>query len=194
MLVHLFGVEAIISVFSMNYWYYNMFKQISFKRNLFEQMLVIYLPRSYPTMDKHYRNIYHQLIANLHKTDGYIFNYFAQKLAPFELSVQQYIVLRRLSEAYPNSLTAGELKEKMTDVNSDMTRLIDRLVAKNLVLREVDPNNRRRVNLRLTDESNRFTEAAAVEFKDFESIVSHLTDDEVHLMNTLLNKIRNGNQ
>lgn len=63
-------------------------------------------------MDKQFRNKYHQLIANLHKTDGYIFNHFGQKLAPFDLFVQQYIVLRRLSEVYPDSLTAGELKEK----------------------------------------------------------------------------------
>jgi len=124
-------------------------------------------------------------------TDGYIFNYFGQKLAPFDLSVQQYITLRRLSEAYPNSLSAGELKEKMTDVNSDMTRLTDRLVAKNLIVREVDPQNRRRVNLRLTEESYRFVETVAADFKNFESIVSHLTDEEVRIMNTLLEKIRN---
>ncbi|QJW89820.1 MarR family transcriptional regulator [Spirosoma taeanense] len=142
-------------------------------------------------MNKQYRNQYHQLIANLHQTDGYIFNYFGQKLAPFDLSVQQYVVLRRLSEVYPNCLTAGELKEKMTDINSDVTRLTDRLVAKNLIVREVDPQNRRRVNLRLTEESNRFVEAVAAEFKDFESIVSHLTDEEVRIMNTLLDKIRN---
>ena len=79
----------------------------------------------------------------------------------------------------------------MTDINSDMTRLTDRLVAKNLIVREVDPQNRRRVNLRLTEESFQFVEAVAVEFKNFESIVSHLTDEEVSTMNTLLEKIRN---
>lgn len=142
-------------------------------------------------MEKKFRNEYHRLIANLHKTDGYIINHFQQKLAPFDLSVQQYITLRHLSEAYPNSLTAGELKEKMADMNPDMTRLIDRLVAKNLVVREVDPTNRRRVNLRLTPEANQFVDRAAVEFKDFESIVNHLTDEEVRTMNTLLEKIRN---
>ncbi|WP_428666966.1 MarR family winged helix-turn-helix transcriptional regulator [Runella sp.] len=142
-------------------------------------------------MGKEFRNQYHRLIANLHQTDGYIFNYFGQKLAPFALSVQQYVVLRRLSEVYPKSLTAGELKEKMTDINSDITRLTDRLVSKNLIVREVDPENRRRVNLRLTEESNRFVQKAAEEFSDFESIVSHLTDEEVQIMNTLLEKIRN---
>ncbi|WP_041259528.1 MarR family winged helix-turn-helix transcriptional regulator [Fibrella aestuarina] len=141
-------------------------------------------------MNKPYRNEYHRLIANLHKTDGYIVNYFAQKLAPFDLSVQQYVTLRRLSEVYPNSLTAGELKEKLNDLNPDLTRLIDRLVAKNLVVREVDPDNRRRVNLRLTAESNQFVEKVAVEFNDFEAVVSHLTDDEVNTLNTLLTKIR----
>lgn len=140
-------------------------------------------------MDKVYRNDYHRLITNLHKTDGYIINYFQQKLAPFDLSVQQYATLRHLSEVYPNSLTAGELKEKMIDINPDMTRLTDRLVAKNLIVREVDSMNRRRVNLRLTEQSHQFVQTVAVEFKDFESIVSHLTDEEVRTMNTLLEKI-----
>ncbi|WP_338876226.1 MarR family transcriptional regulator [Spirosoma sp. SC4-14] len=137
-----------------------------------------------------YRNDYHRLILNLHQTDGYIFNHFQQKMAPFDLSVQQYKALRLLAEVFPKSLTAGELKEKMTDMNSDMTRLIDRLVAKNLVVREVDPTNRRRVNLRLTNESAGFVERVALEFKDFESIISHLTEEEVQTMNTLLDKIR----
>jgi DNA-binding MarR family transcriptional regulator len=140
-------------------------------------------------MEPQFRNDYHRLIVNLHKTDGYIVNYFQQKLAPFDLSVQQYKTLRHLSDAYPNSLTAGELKEKMTDMNSDMTRLIDRLVAKDLVVREVDPQNRRRVNLRLTEKSNQFVQTIAVEFKNFESIVNHLTDEEVRILNTLLEKI-----
>lgn len=141
-------------------------------------------------MHSPFRNAYHQLIANIHQTDGYIVNYFTQKLAPFDLSVQQYVVLRRLSEVYPEALTMGELKEKMTDLNPDLTRLTDRLVAKNLIVREADAANRRRVNLRLTSESNQFVEQVAVEFKDFESIVSHLTDEEVETLNTLLAKIR----
>jgi DNA-binding MarR family transcriptional regulator len=141
-------------------------------------------------MNHRFRNEYHYLIANLHRTDGYIFNHFSQKLAPFDLSVQQYIVLRRLSEVYPESLSAGELKEKMADLNPDLTRLTDRLVAKNLLLREVDPLNRRRVTLRLTEASKQFVDTVSVEFNDFESIVSHLTDEEVRTLNTLLDKIR----
>ncbi|GAB3957803.1 hypothetical protein GCM10028805_51210 [Spirosoma harenae] len=141
-------------------------------------------------MEPQFRNEYHRLIINLHKTDGYIFNHFQQKMAPFDLSVQQYKALRLLSDVFPNSLTAGELKEKMTDMNSDMTRLIDRLVAKNLVVREVNALNRRQVNLRLTVESNQFVEKVAAEFKHFESIVSHLTEEEALVMNKLLEKIR----
>ena len=142
-------------------------------------------------MHKNYRNEYHRLIGNIHRTDGYIFNHFSQKLAPFDLSVQQYVVLRLLAAVYPDSLSAGELKERMTELNSDVTRLTDRLVTKNLIVREVDPQNRRRVNLRLTEESKQFVDKVFTDFSDFESIVSHLTDDEVHTLNTLLDKIRN---
>lgn len=141
-------------------------------------------------MDMNYRNEHHRLISNLHGTHGYIVNHFQQKLAPFDLSVQQYSVLRQLFGVYPNSLAVGELKAKMTDLNSDMTRLTDRLVAKDLLVREVDPNNRRRVIVRLTDESYRLMESVTADFKDFESIISHLTDEEVKTMNTILDKIR----
>ena len=79
----------------------------------------------------------------------------------------------------------------MTDINSDMTRLTDRLVAKSLVVREIDPTNRRKVNLRLSPESHQFIEKVSVEFSDFELIIRHLTDEEVHTLNTLLEKIRN---
>lgn len=142
-------------------------------------------------MGKQYKNQYHELIANLHITDGYIFNYFDQKLAPFKLSVQQYSVLRQLQEVFPGSLNSGELKNKMHELNSDMTRLTDRLISKNLIIREIDPENRRRVKLRLTEESNEFVKKVAIEFQNFESIVSHLTDEEVKTLNTLLTKIRN---
>lgn len=141
-------------------------------------------------MAKQYKNQYHELIANLHITDGYIFNYFDQKLAPFQLSVQQYSVLRQLQEVYPESLYAGELKSKMHEINSDMTRLTDRLVRKNLIVRKPDPLNRRRVKLCLTEDSNEFVKKVAIEFQNFESIVSHLTDEEVNILNTLLTKIR----
>ena len=142
-------------------------------------------------MNGPFRNQYHRLIANLHRTDGFIVNHFQQKLSPHDLSVQQYSVLRRLQDVYPDSLTVSEVKERLADHNSDITRLIDRLVAKNLVVREVDEQNRRRVNLRLTDDANRFVAEVAQEFKDFESIVNHLTDEEVETLNTLLDKIRN---
>lgn len=137
-----------------------------------------------------YRNEYHRLIGNLHKTAGLITNHFQQKLAPFDLSVQQYVVLRLLSKAHPDSLTAGELKAKMTDLNPDLTRLTDRLIAKDLILRDADPNNRRRVMLRLTEAGHELVERAATDFSDFESIISILTPDEVATMNTLLDKIR----
>ncbi|CCH52090.1 transcriptional regulator, MarR family [Fibrisoma limi BUZ 3] len=154
-------------------------------------MLVIPVNETRHTMNGPFRNQYHRLIANLHRTDGFIINYFQQKLSPHDLSVQQYSVLRRLQDVYPDSLTVSEVKERLADHNSDITRLIDRLVAKNLVVREVDEQNRRRVNLRLTDDANRFVGEVAQEFKDFESIVNHLTDEEVETLNILLDKIRN---
>lgn len=143
-----------------------------------------------PMKHRQYRNEHHRLIANLHYTHSHVIGNFQQKLNPFDLSVQQYAVLRMLYDAYPNSLTVNEVKEGMTDRNSDITRLIDRLVSKQLVVREVDSENRRRVNLALNETSYRLMLDVIAQLHDFESIVKHLSSEEVSTLNALLDKVR----
>ncbi|MFD1141469.1 MarR family winged helix-turn-helix transcriptional regulator [Larkinella insperata] len=138
-----------------------------------------------------FRNSYHELLVNLHSTQSQISNEFQKKLEPFDLSSQQYFILRLLSEAHPHPLTVSELKNQMVDRSSDITRLIDRLVKKSLVIRENDPENRRKVNLRLSEDSYAFAQKVIGQFQNFESIVSHLSEPEVQTLNELLNKIRN---
>ena len=70
----------------------------------------------------------------------------AHRLKPFGLTPTQYNVLRILRGAHPGSLTCGEVGERMVTVVPDVTRLIDRLVARRLAWK--GPPNRQSRDLR----------------------------------------------
>ena len=80
---------------------------------------------------------------------------YEKKMTPifkqYGLTLIQYNILRILNGAFPSSLNPGEIKSRILYENSDLTRLIDRLVDKNMVSRGVSEENRRKINIQITD-------------------------------------------
>ena len=74
----------------------------------------------------------------------------SQHLKPFGLTPTQYNVLRILRGAHPGSLTCGEVGERMVTVVPDVTRLIDRLVARRLAWKARDESDRRVVRVEIS--------------------------------------------
>ena len=72
-----------------------------------------------------------------------------EALKPFGVSFTQYGALRILS-GEEQGLPSSVIGERMTTRDSDVTRLVDRLVARGLVERHRDPEDRRVVWVRLT--------------------------------------------
>lgn len=70
--------------------------------------------------------------------------------APFDITSQQYNVLRILRGAEPEGLPTLTIAERMIERTPGITRMIDRLEAKGLVAREVRPHDRRCVYCRVT--------------------------------------------
>lgn len=77
-------------------------------------------------------------------------NSFETICAPFDITSQQYNVLRILRGAEPEGLPTLTIAERMIERTPGITRMIDRLEAKGLVAREVRPHDRRRVYCRIT--------------------------------------------
>jgi len=88
---------------------------------------------------------------NLLKTGGWIEERIKEALKPFNLTHAQLNVLYTLLQSEPNPVSANELKDSILVSNPDVTRLLDRLVKKNLVLRNTCPENRRKIDVSLTD-------------------------------------------
>ncbi len=87
---------------------------------------------------------------NLMYTAGWFNGLSDQLFQPFDITPQQFNVLRILRGRYPQSLCAGEIKAVMIDKNPDLTRLCDRLLGKGLLQRESNPANRRQVLIGIT--------------------------------------------
>jgi DNA-binding MarR family transcriptional regulator len=68
-----------------------------------------------------------------------------------DLTHVQYNVLRILRGAGPGGLTAGEVGERLITRSPDVTRLIDRLEKRGLVVRKQDPDDRRAVRICITE-------------------------------------------
>ena len=76
---------------------------------------------------------------------------FETLCAPFDITAQQYNVLRILRGAEPDGLPTLTIAVRMIERTPGITRMIDRLEAKGLVVREIRPNDRRYVHCRITE-------------------------------------------
>ena len=95
----------------------------------------------------------------------------------YSLSVSQVLTLQALEEHTP--LTIHELADQLNLERSTVSRLIDGLVKTGLVHRKINPNNRREVQLFLTEEGNRTianVRNRSVDF--FREMLSSLPDND----------------
>jgi DNA-binding MarR family transcriptional regulator len=108
---------------------------------------------------------------------------------PYQLSAQQYNVLRILRGQNGKPITIGLIQERMLDVQSNASRLIDKLEEKKLVLRVACPKDKRQMDITITENGLEILKELDDKLNNKESSIS-LTDKESDLLNDLLNKIR----
>lgn len=76
--------------------------------------------------------------------------FFEAVVAPFEITRQQYNVLKILRGAEPKGLPTLDVAERMIEQTPGITRMIDRLESKGLVGRQLRKGDRRCVYCRIT--------------------------------------------
>ncbi|MBW3555027.1 MAG: MarR family transcriptional regulator [Gemmatimonadetes bacterium] len=125
------------------------------------------------------------------RTADRVRRYFTALYEPHEITPQQYNVLRILRGAQPGALPTMEIAERMVEQTPGITRLVDRLENKGLVVRERPADDRRRVlisisaaGLELLDLLEDRVHAATV------AVLDGLGDEEVECLNSVLLRIR----
>ena len=131
-------------------------------------------------------------LLNVMYTQNVISEKFNEILKPFDLSPEQFNVLRILRGQKGKPANMSMIQERMIAKTSNTTRLVDKLLLKELVLREVCPNNRRKMEITITEKGLELLLKLdpLVEAHE-QSISQNLTVAELELLNELLEKFRN---
>ena len=132
-----------------------------------------------------------KIILNIIYIQSVIGEKFAEVLKPYELSSEQYNVLRILRGQKGNPANMCVIQERMIAKNSNTTRLIDKLLLKDLVTREVCPDNRRKIEVQITPKGLELLSELDPKVIEHEKLFSNnLTQEELSQLNHLLEKFR----
>ena len=139
---------------------------------------------------KKFRNEYHKLAVNILYTHGWLINKQSELLKKHSITSAQYNILRILRGQYPNPASINLLKERMLDKMSDASRLVERLKQKDFVDRKICPEDRRRVEVVITEKGLSLLNEVDVYDDEADQIFRKLEPNEAQLINNLLDKMR----
>lgn len=142
---------------------------------------------------KPFKSPYQKLVVNILFTNNWMNSDQMSILKPFDLTAQQYNVLRILRGQYPNPITVNAIIERMLDKMSNASRLVDKLLLKELVTRCDNKDDRRACDIRITQKGLEVLKEIDVLQESWETSFSNLTPDEAESLSNLLDKLRGSN-
>ena len=133
---------------------------------------------------------YQKLIINVGFTSSWMQRVASCKLKDYKLTPQQFNILRILRGQQPNPATINLLTERMIDKSSNASRLVDKLVTKDLVKRQECPSDRRQVDVIISKQGLELLAKIDKEEESWLSEFKALSVSEAKELNRLLDKLR----
>lgn len=114
-----------------------------------------------------------------------------QKLKHYNITTPQFNVLRILRGQKGKPMSAFAIQERMIHRTSNVTRILEKLVEKQLVTRESSTVNRRMIDVKLTDAGLQLINSMdAVALENYTQMAGAITEAEAGLMGDWLDRIR----
>jgi DNA-binding MarR family transcriptional regulator len=140
---------------------------------------------------KTFNNPYHRMTVNVLFTASWLQTNHMRMLKPFGLTPQQFNVMRILRGQHPGAASVSLIQERMLDRSSNASRLVDKLLAKKLVDRKTCPDDRRQVDIKITQAGLDLLAKMDAEMKKTEEQMQQaLTEQEAVQLGELLDKLR----
>jgi DNA-binding MarR family transcriptional regulator len=135
-----------------------------------------------------FTSIHQKAVVNLIYTSNWLENKHRKFFKSFGITGQQFNILRILKGQYPKSISGTEIKSRMLDRNSDVSRLLDRLASKGLITKHTCPDDKRATDVHITEEGLTLLKAVH-KTSDHDGVLS-LSDSEAKILSDLLDKAR----
>jgi DNA-binding MarR family transcriptional regulator len=132
-------------------------------------------------------NPHQKAVINLLFTSNWLAYQQQPYFKSFGITGQQFNVLRILKGQHPNSISAKEIKSRMLDKNSDISRLLDRLSAKKLIVKKSCPKDKRASDVNITEAGLELLDKMQQQEVDR---FLNLSDTEAEQLSNLLDKSR----
>ena len=110
----------------------------------------------------------------------------------FEITEKQYNILRIVKGA-GKPVSTSYIRERMLNKMSDVSRIVERLYKKGLVEKKHCSEDKRLVDVLLTQKAKALLVKVEIKNKEVNQILGNLNDKEVGMLNGLLDKIRGNN-
>jgi DNA-binding MarR family transcriptional regulator len=137
-----------------------------------------------------FRNEYQKSILNLIYTYNWMNEQMKLVFDRFEITSQQFNILRILRGA-GEPLSTLQIRQRMLDKMSDTSRIVDRLIKKELVKKTICKSDRRLVDVIISDKGKKLLEKLDSCSEDLDAIFENLSITDARKLNQLLDKIRN---
>jgi len=130
------------------------------------------------------RTIIHFMLVNNRINEA-----IANVLKPFDVSLQQFNVLRILRGQNGKPANLSTLNERMVTKMSNTTRLVDKLITKGYVDRIICPSNRRKIEINITDSGKKVLKKMDTAMNKAENeILQNVSNKELEQLNKIFNK------
>ncbi|WP_080240610.1 MarR family winged helix-turn-helix transcriptional regulator [Spirosoma rigui] len=108
----------------------------------------------------------------------------------FGITWAQHNILRILRGQKGQTVSVNTIKERMMDKSSNVSRITEKLQKKKLIDCRQSPDDRRSVNVVITDSGLQLLKKIEDRMADINNILAHLDAEELVLLNALLDKVR----
>jgi DNA-binding MarR family transcriptional regulator len=137
-----------------------------------------------------FRSAYHKAAINLIFTAGWVEGQNKEYFKSFGITPQQFNILRILRGQHPGKISVTEIKTRMLDKNSDVSRLLSRLISKGLIGKSQCANDKRAADILITEKGLTLLKKIDQGVDQIDLVLFKLTNTEADQLNFLLDKCR----
>jgi DNA-binding MarR family transcriptional regulator len=136
-----------------------------------------------------FRNEFQKMGINLLFTANWLNEHIGKILSDEGVTQQQYNILRILRGS-TTPLSTLKIRERMLDKMSDTSRIVDRLIAKELVVKNTCEKDKRLVDITLSPKGIILVDQLDQYNDRIDALLKGINESEAQLMNQILDKIR----
>lgn len=136
-----------------------------------------------------FRNDFQRAEVNIIFTCNWLNEKIKQILDEADITQQQYNILRILRGS-KQPLSTLQIRDRMLDKMSDTSRIVDRLIKKELVEKTICATDKRLVDISISEKGLELLQQLDIRNSDIDNLLHNLTQEEANQLSGLLDKIR----